>query len=402
MAIRAITYFCALNTPETTLPRVGAFLAEADRAFHAANVRVQSRRVAGAALNTLDVTPSDLPVFAARLRQNCDAVGIRYAALGVLSAGDDPAYLSALADVFSGHGSQAIFASAEIASHAHGIDLAWLGEVAAAKGRFSRLMPDGGANLYFCGSANVPSGTPFFPAAYHDGGAERFALAIQAADLAYMAFSGAGTPDQARQRLRELVERAAAQLVPIAERLAAAQGVTFGGLDFSFAPYPGEQSSLAAAMEQLGVQVGGAGALAAAALVMNAVEAAAFPRCGFSGLMLPVLEDTRLGGRAAEGALSVNDLLLYSAVCGTGLDCIPLAGDVPTKTLAAILLDVASLALRLDKPLTARLMPLPNKQVGDPTDFTFEYFVPSRVMAVQGSLAEGAFGSNSAFKVQPR
>jgi uncharacterized protein (UPF0210 family) len=402
MEIRAITYFCALNTPETTLPRVGAFLAEADRAFQAAGLRVQSRRVAGGALNTLGVTPSDLPFFAARLRHSCDAVGIHYAALGVLSPSDDPAYLTALADVFSGYPSREIFASAEIASHTHGINLAWLGKVAAAKVRFSRLTPDGLLNLYFCGSANVPSGTPFFPAAYHDGGAERFALAIQAADLAYMAFSDAATPDQARRRLIEFVERAAARLVPIAERLAAAHGVAFGGLDFSFAPYPSEQSSLAAAMEHLGVQMGSAGALAAAALVMNAVEAAAFPRCGFSGLMLPVLEDTRLGERAAEGALSVNDLLLYSAVCGTGLDCIPLAGDVPTETLAAILLDVASLALRLDKPLTARLMPLPNKHVGDPTDFTFEYFVPSRVMAVHGSLANGALGSNSAFNVQPR
>ncbi len=402
MEIRAITYFCALNTPETTLPRVGDFLAEADHAFQAAGVRVQSRRIAGAALNTLGVTPSDLPFFAARLRQSCAAVGIHYAALGVLSPSDDPAYLAALADIFSSNSSQGIFASAQIASHAHGIHLAWLREVAAAKAHFSRLTPNGITNLYFCGSANVPSGTPFFPAAYHDSGAERFALAIQAADLVYVAFNGAGTPGQARRRLIELVERAAAQLVPIAERLAAAHGVAFGGLDFSFAPYPSEQSSLAAAMEHLGVQMGSAGALAAAALVMNAVEAAAFPRCGFSGLMLPVLEDTRLGERAAEGVLSVNDLLLYSAVCGTGLDCIPLAGDVPTETLAAILLDVASLALRLDKPLTARLMPLPNKHVGDPTNFTFEYFVPSRVMAARGSLASGAFGSGSTFSVQPR
>jgi hypothetical protein len=47
-------------------------------------------------------------------------------------------------------------------------------------------------------------------------------------------------------------------------------------------------------------------------------------------------------------------------------------------------------------------MPLPNKHVGDPTDFTFEYFVPSRVMAARGSLASGAFGSGSTFSVQPR
>ena len=85
--------------------------------------------------------------------------------------------------------------------------------------------------------------------------------------------------------------------------------------------------------------------------------------------MLPVLEDSVLGARVAEGALSLNDLLLYSAMCGTGLDCIPLPGDVEPGALAGILLDVAALALRLDKPLTARLMPMPGKAAGDPVAF---------------------------------
>ena len=43
---------------------------------------------------------------------------------------------------------------------------------------------------------------------------------------------------------------------------------------------------------------------------------------------MPVLEDTRLAQLWAEGALSMDQLLAYSAVCGTGLDTIPLPGDI--------------------------------------------------------------------------
>ena len=100
--------------------------------------------------------------------------------------------------------------------------------------------------------------------------------------------------------------------------------------------------------------------------------------------MLPVLEDETLARRAAEGTLAINDLLLYSAVCGAGLDTVPLAGDVPENELAGIMLDLAALAVRLDKPLTARLMPLPGLRVGDPVTFDFPYFADSRVMATKG------------------
>ena len=60
--------------------------------------------------------------------------------------------------------------------------------------------------------------------------------------------------------------------------------------------------------------------------------------------MLPVLEDYTLAQRAAQGVLSVKDLLLYSAVCGTGLDTVPLPGDSSQEQLSALLLDVAALS----------------------------------------------------------
>ena len=98
--------------------------------------------------------------------------------------------------------------------------------------------------------------------------------------------------------------------------------------------------------------------------------------------MLPVLEDYGLAKRNAEGAYNLGNLLLYSSVCGTGLDTIPLPGDITEKKLFALLLDIASLSIALDKPLSARLMPIPGKRIGEMTQYQFEYFANSRIMKI--------------------
>jgi uncharacterized protein (UPF0210 family) len=89
--------------------------------------------------------------------------------------------------------------------------------------------------------------------------------------------------------------------------------------------------------------------------------------------MLPVLEDVTLGKRWEEGQVSTHELLLYSTICGTGLDTIPLAGDTKKETLANLLLDVATLAWRLHKPLSARIFPVPGKRAGEYTAFSSPY-----------------------------
>jgi len=148
--------------------------------------------------------------------------------------------------------------------------------------------------------------------------------------------------------------------------------------------------------------LGQAGSLAAAAILAATLDQAKYARCGFNGLMLPVLEDALLARRAAEGSLTIKDLLLYSAVCGTGLDTIPLPGAATASQLSAILLDVAALAQRLDKPLTARLMPIPGKQAGDPTGFDFAFFANSRVLAFEAEPLNGFLAGEENFALQPR
>jgi uncharacterized protein len=100
---------------------------------------------------------------------------------------------------------------------------------------------------------------------------------------------------------------------------------------------------------------------------------------GYSGLMLPVLEDSTLARRWEAGQINRDALLSYSAVCSAGLDAIPLPGDVSSKELENIIADVASLSVKWHKPLSARLLPAPGKKAGEMTDFTSQYLENIRI-----------------------
>ena len=246
--------------------------------------------------------------------------------------------------------------------------------------RCGKASPDGFTNLRFAALGNVKPGSPFFPSAYAHPRKLGYGIAIEGADLAMEAFSAARDIPDAQSRLVDRINTAADRI------LKTCKSVTIGdqnliGIDFTLAPFPDDRTSIGKALEKLGVpSLGKAGSVTAAAILMSAMQQAKYPRTGFNGLMMPVLEDSYLAKRAAEGSLGIQDLLLYSAVCGTGLDTIPLPGNTTEDQLYAILMDIAALSLRLDKPLTARLMPIPGKSIGDETEFEFSYFANSRVM----------------------
>ena len=386
MEIRSVTLFCE---PGGDPAEFAPFLAAARAAFP---WRVQSTRVGATPFP--DWLPRDRAAEgAAAFATTWRAAGADYVSLGPVGLGHDATWLDLIPDLLMA--ADGLFASVEIATPEGRIDIERCHAVARLIRRVSQLHPDGFGNLFLGALAGCGPGHPFLPASYHGGGPAAFAVAVEAADVALAAMSGAATLDEARARLVTGIEDAAAAIVPVAERLAAAFGVRFGGIDFSPAPYPTPDKSLGAALEALGVRVGGPGALFAAAFITDALDRARFPRAGFCGLMLPVLEDATLARRAAAGSLSLSDLLLYSAVCGVGLDTVPLPGDVDEATLTGILLDTAALSARLRKPLVARLMPLPGLTAGEATSFSFEYFAPGGVMAVGaaevgGLLSRGA------------
>lgn len=98
--------------------------------------------------------------------------------------------------------------------------------------------------------------------------------------------------------------------------------------------------------------------------------------------MLPVCEDVGLAARANDRTYNLTNLLLYSAVCGCGLDTVPIPGDITVEKIEAILLDMATLALKLDKPLAARLFPIPDKKAGEMTAFNSPYLVDCKIFEV--------------------
>jgi len=63
---------------------------------------------------------------------------------------------------------------------------------------------------------------------------------------------------------------------------------------------------------------------------------------------------------------------------------------------------VAILSQRLDKPLTARLMPIPGKAAGERTDFEFEFFANSRVMALNAERLSGLLAGDEEIDFHPR
>ncbi|NEQ70786.1 MAG: DUF711 family protein, partial [Symploca sp. SIO2D2] len=56
---------------------------------------------------------------------------------------------------------------------------------------------------------------------------------------------------------------------------------------------------------------------------------------------------------------------------------------ITIEQLEAILMDLAALAIKLNKPLSARLFPIPGKKVGEMTAFNSPYLVDCRIFGVE-------------------
>jgi uncharacterized protein (UPF0210 family) len=239
-------------------------------------------------------------------------------------------------------------------------------------------------NFRFSAMALVPPLTPFYPGSYHTGFGHQFGVALQSANVVDAAFRAAPNLDAAKLSLSDALNWHAAEIERHAHRIDQDTGWAYVGIDLS--PAPLREVSIGAAIEDLTKQpVGASGTLTAAALITEVLKGVAVKHAGYSGLMLPVLEDERLAQRWSEGSLSLDALLSYSAVCGTGLDVVPLPGDTSENRLALILGDVASLSVKWHKPLSARLLPVAGKKAGDRTEFTDPFLVNATIHSLVGA-----------------
>ncbi len=401
MRIRSITYFIHPRNPinQLALQKAGIFIRSAREIYEKAGYTVQTVRLATPPFPSF-LEPEDYPRITAQLEVLAHSEGFDYVSFGPAEPNQLQSYRD-IPNLLDKSGN--LFFAGHLTTSEGEISLPAVRACAEVICQAAPLEPNGFANLRFAALANVPPWAPFFPAAYHQGKEPAFALALEAADLAVTAFDRAATLTEARSNLIQAVETHALALEGQAQKITETYRIAFKGIDFTLAPFPRDDISLGNALEKLGLPgVGLAGTLAAAAFLTDTLDRARFNRVGFNGLMLPLLEDSILAKRGSEGILSVTDLLLYSAVCGTGLDTIPLPGDTSVEALQAILLDLAALALRLDKPLTARLMPVPGKKAGEETGFDFEFFANSKVLALPAQPLTGMLAGDETIPISPR
>ncbi len=277
--------------------------------------------------------------------------------------------------------SHSLFASATVTTADQQIGWQAAENAASAIHQIAHKTEDGLGNLRFGAIMNCPPNAPFFPAAYWRDEGFNVGIGWQAADLVRSAFVDAPNLDIASARLKDLMEQEGKQIVALVEEVAREAGIRFVGLDVSPAPMGAE--SIAGAIEtQLPCRFGETGTLTVVRAITRTLDSLNLPLCGYSGLMFPVLEDEVLGDRSREGCFSLDSLLLYSAVCGTGLDTIPIPGDTSIRQIYGILTDVASVSIRWGKPLSARLFPVPGLTAGEVTQFDSPYLTNTAVMGV--------------------
>ena len=256
----------------------------------------------------------------------------------------------------------------------------------------ARKSNNGFDNFRVGASANCPANAPFFPFSRHEGEGLAFSFALETTDIALNVMS---EPEIRKGRDIALIrDRMIAELTPALQRIDAlgrelgeAGGVEYRGLDASFAPFPDGHMSVGALIEQiLGAQVGSQGSVFVTAVLTDvlraALRASGARAVGFNGVMFSVLEDERLAAANSRRGTSLEGLTALAAVCGCGIDMVPVPGLTFQEEIAAVMLDIAALSSTLSKPLGVRLVPIPNKCVNEFTQFNLDFLCDSRVMAL--------------------
>ena len=378
--VRAVTAFVRIERANyrQQVQEALTTVRRAKSAFEQAGYEVQSIRIATQPFGdyTRGLSPFEALAFFREYEKLAKAEGFD-ASIGpaMFAPGSDQRDADLLAEVLSEN--LLINASLTVADE-NGVRWDAVQAAARVMKRLQETSPGGIANFNFAAAALIRPHTPFFPAAYHNGPGRRFAVALQSANVVAEAFTSAGNASQARKNLEAALGAHAKAIEAAARRVAKETGWEYMGIDLS--PAPLREVSIGGAFERLtSVQFGSSGTMTAAASVTAALGGISVKHAGYSGLMVPVLEDSVLAQRWSEGTLTVDALLAYSAVCGTGLDTVPLPGDVTAEQLARIIGDMASLAVKLRKPLSARLMPIPGKKPGDRTEFNDPFLVNATI-----------------------
>lgn len=160
----------------------------------------------------------------------------------------------------------------------------------------------------------------------------------------------------------------------VGRKLAKKLDIPFGIIDLSLAPTPAIGDSVAQIFQAMGLEHAGAhGTTAALAMLNDCVKKGGIMASsyvgGLSGAFIPVSEDAGMIEAARVGHLTFDKLEAMTCVCSVGLDMIAIAGDTPSTTIAGIIADEMAIGMINKKTTAVRIIPAPNKKVGDSVVF---------------------------------
>ena len=256
--------------------------------------------------------------------------------------------------------------------------------------RIANITPRGEGNFNFTVNFNCKPFIPYFPAGYHLSHLPNsFVIGLETPDLLVEVLKS--VPKSPHNQFYADCYRAMLQALQyhvdqVLEMLSAVKlsgKFEFAGIDSSAAPSK-NCSSMTKVYELMGLPYfGAAGSVEVSALLTKVFKSIRrVPLVGFSGLMLAVTEDLGLAEGTQKHYFDIRALLTYSAVCGIGLDTVPVAGNAKAESIAAIMRDTGTMAFRLNKPLTVRLFPIPNKVAGEISEFESDDLCNCRLLHI--------------------
>ncbi len=274
-----------------------------------------------------------------------------------------------------------VCSSVNVASSKAGINMDAILDVSEVIKQAAELTADKdglGAAKFVC-FCNSVSDNPFMAGAYCGYGEPECALNVGVSGPGVVKNAVAQLPkDASLSELAVRIKNTAYKITTAGElvgrELAQMLGVPFGVLDLSLAPTPKVGDSVAEIFQAMGLEhVGAHGTTAALAMLNDAVKKGGIMASsnvgGLSGAFIPVSEDAGMIEAARNGFLTFDKLEAMTSVCSVGLDMIAIPGDTPSTTIAGIIADEMAIGMINKKTTAVRVIPVPNKTVGEKAVF---------------------------------
>ena len=398
--IRTITTFLTLSKDkskwEEQLLEACDFCEDLSNKFNEQNYLVQSIRIVtnafGEYLDTscLENAKEDLLLISNILSKSTTSLRIRFA-IGEAKTFHEISLLPELILSFGDLANACVNVSID---ENEILDNELIKESVKAVKKISDITPRGEGNFNFTVNFNCKPFIPYFPASYHQSNLENaFVIGLETPDLLVEVLKDFNLKnpnlshnvalDFYSKILKEALCYHCGNIKDILDSFKNKSSFTFQGIDSSAAPSK-SCSSMVEVYKQMGLDsFGRSGTVEISSLLTKVFKSVKeLPLVGFSGLMLAVVEDEGLAQGTIDKDFDIRTLLTNSAICGIGLDTVPIEGDTSNLKIEQIMRDTGTMAFRLNKPLTVRLFPVPHLKEGDITKFESDDLCNSAVLAL--------------------